>query len=247
MPKANTMFPRWNILGLHVCVADPQSAIGFVIERLETRSKTLIAFANTNLLKCARAGNLEEALSDRFVIFNDGVGLNLLARICCGRAPSHNLNGTDFTTALLEALPDSTRIFLVGTKPEILERTKANLVRRHGITICGKAHGYLSTKEMKELPTAVNAARADLVMVGLGNPKQELWMMEHENEVNAPILMGVGAFLDFAAGAVPRAPAWIQQLRLEWMFRLYHEPARLWRRYTVDILALAAAAVRSRL
>ena len=78
----------------------------------------------------------------------------------------------------------------------------------------------------------INGSRADVVWVGIGVPKQEKWMAELREELDAPVLVGVGAAFDFHAGLVPQAPNWIQDAGLEWAYRLAHEPRRLWRRYT---------------
>jgi N-acetylglucosaminyldiphosphoundecaprenol N-acetyl-beta-D-mannosaminyltransferase len=80
----------------------------------------------------------------------------------------------------------------------------------------------------------INESGADVVWVGTGQPKQEKWMARMRPLLEAPVLVGVGAAFDFHAGLVPQAPAWMQSRGLEWVFRLYQEPRRLWRRYASD-------------
>jgi N-acetylglucosaminyldiphosphoundecaprenol N-acetyl-beta-D-mannosaminyltransferase len=77
----------------------------------------------------------------------------------------------------------------------------------------------------------INASKADVVWVGIGVPKQEKWMAEMRPTLKAPVLIGVGAAFDFHAGLVPQAPSWMQEVGLEWAYRLAREPRRLWRRY----------------
>ena len=77
----------------------------------------------------------------------------------------------------------------------------------------------------------INAARPDIVWVGLSTPKQELWMARHLGRIDAAVMIGVGAAFDFLAGTKPQAPRWMQRSGLEWLFRLGTEPSRLWRRY----------------
>jgi N-acetylglucosaminyldiphosphoundecaprenol N-acetyl-beta-D-mannosaminyltransferase len=79
----------------------------------------------------------------------------------------------------------------------------------------------------------VRAAKADLVLVGLGAPKQELWIDQVRSALEPAVLLGVGASLDFLAGTIPRAPRWMSRSGLEWLYRLGREPGRLWRRYLV--------------
>jgi N-acetylglucosaminyldiphosphoundecaprenol N-acetyl-beta-D-mannosaminyltransferase len=81
----------------------------------------------------------------------------------------------------------------------------------------------------------INASQADIVWVGLGAPKQDLWMSEHAPRLHAPVVIGVGAAFDFHAGVKPQAPRWMQRSGLEWAFRVMTEPRRLWRRYATTI------------
>jgi len=91
----------------------------------------------------------------------------------------------------------------------------------------------LTTDEDEEAVRRINAASPDVVFVGLGCPKQERWMAEHRARLRAPVLLGVGAAFDFHTGRVPQAPRWMMGSGLEWLFRLWQEPRRLWRRYLV--------------
>jgi N-acetylglucosaminyldiphosphoundecaprenol N-acetyl-beta-D-mannosaminyltransferase len=89
----------------------------------------------------------------------------------------------------------------------------------------------LTPEEDAEVIRRINAARPDIVWVGLSTPKQERWMAEHRDRVDAPVFIGVGAAFDFHAGLKRQAPRWMQRTGLEWLFRLLAEPRRLWRRY----------------
>lgn len=91
----------------------------------------------------------------------------------------------------------------------------------------------LTVDEDRSIVERINAARPDLVWVGLSTPKQERWMAEHRDLLAAPVLLGVGAAFDFVAGVKRQAPRWMQRSGLEWLFRLVSEPRRLWRRYLV--------------
>ena len=92
----------------------------------------------------------------------------------------------------------------------------------------------LSQEEDLEIVRMINDANPDVVWVGLGAPKQELWMAEHRELLRAPVLIGVGAAFDFHAGGKKQAPYWMQRSGLEWLFRLLSEPKRLWKRYIYD-------------
>jgi N-acetylglucosaminyldiphosphoundecaprenol N-acetyl-beta-D-mannosaminyltransferase len=88
----------------------------------------------------------------------------------------------------------------------------------------------LSTEEDNAIVRQINSSGSRILFVGLGCPRQEIWMAKHRGKVNA-VMMGVGAAFDFHAGVKPQAPLWMQKLGLEWLFRLLTEPRRLWKRY----------------
>jgi N-acetylglucosaminyldiphosphoundecaprenol N-acetyl-beta-D-mannosaminyltransferase len=90
----------------------------------------------------------------------------------------------------------------------------------------------------------MNEARPDIIWVGLGAPKQERWMADHRERLNATILIGVGAAFDFHTGRLDRAPLWMQRSGLEWSYRLYKEPKRLWRRYLLGIPRFVVGVLR---
>jgi len=91
----------------------------------------------------------------------------------------------------------------------------------------------LSAVEETKMVEWLNRSGAQIVWVGLGSPKQDLWMFQHRHRLSAPILIGVGAAFDFYAGRIRQAPRWMQRSGLEWLFRLGSEPGRLWRRYLI--------------
>lgn len=92
----------------------------------------------------------------------------------------------------------------------------------------------LTDAEDKEIVAKINSAKPDVLWVGIGCPKQELWMHKHAGELNVPVMVGVGAAFDFLSGVKPQAPRWLRDNGFEWMFRLVTEPKRLWRRYLIN-------------
>jgi N-acetylglucosaminyldiphosphoundecaprenol N-acetyl-beta-D-mannosaminyltransferase len=127
------------------------------------------------------------------------------------------------------------RHYFYGGGPGVPEQLAGRLQARFPrLTVVG---GYsppfrpLTPDEDAEIVARINAAAPDIVWVGLSTPKQERWMSEHRDRLNAPVCVGVGAAFDFHAGLKAQAPRWMQRSGLEWMFRLYQEPRRLWRRY----------------
>jgi alpha-1,3-mannosyltransferase len=169
-------------------------------------------------------------------VFNDGVGVDIASRLLFGRAFPENLNGTDFMPHYLSQTRRRYRIFMVGGKPGVVERAAERLRKiapRHEIV--GHSHGYVPPEETADLIARIRDARADILLVAMGNPAQEAWLNAHLTASGCRLGFGVGGLFDFLATEVPRAPGWVQSVRLEWVFRLLQEPQRLWRRYLVDM------------
>jgi N-acetylglucosaminyldiphosphoundecaprenol N-acetyl-beta-D-mannosaminyltransferase len=149
-----------------------------------------------------------------------------------------------------------TRMYLYGGRNQgALVQLALNLRRRYpGLKIVG---GYappfraLTPEEEDAVVADINRSEADVVWVGIGQPKQEQWMARMRERLDAPVLVGVGAAFDFHAGLQPQAPDWMQAVGLEWAYRLAHEPRRLWKRYfrynPRFVLGFAAQYLRRRL
>jgi exopolysaccharide biosynthesis WecB/TagA/CpsF family protein len=99
----------------------------------------------------------------------------------------------------------------------------------------GSHHGYFPPASTKTVVEQIRSSRADILLVAMGNPHQEIWLDAHLQDTGCRFGFGVGGLFDFMAGVVPRAPQWIQTARLEWAYRLAQQPARLWRRYLVQM------------
>lgn len=145
--------------------------------------------------------------------------------------------GPDLVLKLCEALQySSAGVFLFGSSEEALQRLQHNLKKQFpGLTFRGALSprfGVWSQDEASRYADTINRSGAEIIFVGLGCPRQELWMAKHSREISG-VLLGVGAAFDFHAGTIRRAPEIMQIFGLEWLHRLISEPKRLWRRYLV--------------
>jgi alpha-1,3-mannosyltransferase len=134
---------------------------------------------------------------------------------------------------------------LLGAKPGIAEKAAKVL---HAIApqhkIVGIRHGYFTPQENDGIIRSIREAKADVILVALGNPIQELWLDRNLAETGCLLGFSVGALFDFLAGEIPRAPEWIRKARLEWVYRLIQEPTRLARRYLIGNGVFLARAIR---
>ena len=212
-------------------VLSQTSALKEISLAIDRQTSQVFAFCNMHtfniaLRKSAFAKALEEA-----IIFNDGLGIDVASLVLFGKKFPENLNGTDLTPALLASFDRKVSVFLVGSKPGVASEAATALSMRHAnLDIVGTRHGFFDERESSLLVKEIRDAKTELLIVGMGNPRQELWATSVAAETGAVILC-VGAFIDFAAGRVSRAPFWIRRLRCEWMYRMILEPSRLWRRY----------------
>jgi len=238
--KSQTQLPnKLSIADFPVCDTTGQELVTLLLGALCEKRKLALFFANTNfIVKCR---SLLERMRDRsVVIVNDGVGMDIAALLSHKRRFRENLNGTDFTPFLFQCAAAPLRVYMVGGRPDVLIKAAEHVHVRLGQQVVGGCDGYDGVKHAEGLIEDINQARPDLVLVAMGNPIQEQWILQHRQTLDAPLMMGVGALFDFWAGDKPRAPGIVQKLRLEWLYRLALEPRRLARRYTVDICVFLA-------
>lgn len=174
----------------------------------------------------------------------DGVGVVYAARIL-GRPLQGRSPGIEFAQGLMEQLSRSgERLFLLGAKPGVAIKAAGNLEKQYpGLTICGTLDGYF--QEDGPVTEVIRAAKADVVFVCLGAPKQEFWMARNGPDTGARLCVGLGGCLDVFAGNVERAPKTWRKLGLEWLYRLTREPRRIGRMARLPLLLVYAAGERT--
>lgn len=206
-------------------------AVSMLVDTLGKRIPKVVAFVNMHTFNLAtRLPDLNKALTHA-TVFNDGVGIDVASLILFGQKFPDNLNGTDLTPALLSSLIAPTKLFLVGSPPGVAELAGMALEAKFPLVeIVGVHHGYFNNDESGSLVQRICQSGAELILLGMGNPRQEIWAAEVVQETGGVILC-VGAFLDFASGRVRRAPRLVRTLRVEWLYRLFLEPSRLTSRY----------------
>jgi N-acetylglucosaminyldiphosphoundecaprenol N-acetyl-beta-D-mannosaminyltransferase len=230
------MAKRISLLGVGVDAVDLPATVAHIAQAIQRREPGYIVLAPAhNLLAAHDDPAVNAAFAHSLLTVPDGMGTVWFLR-ALGHSEAGRVYGPDLLQAACAAgLGPSWRHFFFGGSPQVAELLVARLRHQHpGLRVAGIAtppFGELSAEEERTMLAMVNQANADIVWVALGSPRQERWMAAHGEDLDAPLLIGVGAAFDFLAGAKAQAPRWLQRSGLEWLFRLLSEPRRLWRRY----------------
>ncbi|HEX5648107.1 MAG TPA: WecB/TagA/CpsF family glycosyltransferase [Steroidobacteraceae bacterium] len=222
-------------------VALPHAA-RFVVERAAQGIRTQVYFVNAHCVnEAATHPGYAEVLADSPFVFADGVGMALAARFA-GTRLQHNVNGTDLFPLILQAAAAaSVPVALLGARPGVAEACAERIQRMYpGLRVVWTEHGYLEPEQEEARLEDLNASGARILFVAKGVPAQECWIAAHAERLAAPVVLGVGALLDFYSGNVKRAPRLVRELRSEWLYRLMLEPRRLSRRYLLGNPAFIA-------
>ena len=194
-----------------------------------------VMYLNAHVLNQSRANPaLREALEQADLVYCDGYGVRLAAKALDAEIP-HRMTGADWIyglAALCELGGQS--VYLLGAEPGVTAEAARRLDRWYPrLRIAGTHHGYfdIGSAHDDRVVEDINARKPDIVLVGMGTPKQELWVAHNAARLETDVVWTVGALFDYVSGRVPRAPRWLADNGLEWIFRLAIEPQRMWRRY----------------
>jgi N-acetylglucosaminyldiphosphoundecaprenol N-acetyl-beta-D-mannosaminyltransferase len=225
-----------DVLGVQLALTDYERTMDWMDAVVRSREKAYLSAAAVHLVMVAQEDEpTRRAAQDATLVVPDGQPLVWALRALGHKAS--RVYGPDLMAKYCErSAKTGVRMYLYGGRSQgALVELALRLRRRFpGLQIVG---GYsppfrpLTDDERQWVIDDINGSGADVVWVGIGQPKQEIWMREMRDVLEPPMLVGVGAAFDFHAGLVPQAPSWMQNTGLEWVFRLAQEPRRLWRRY----------------
>lgn len=191
-----------------------------------------------HIIIAERNPEFRQAYAGAALSLADGMPLLWAARLL-GRPLPEKVSGSDLVLPLCErAAARGWRVYLLGAGPGVADEAARRLRQRLGLNVVGTDSPRIRVDGSPDDTAAalerLRVARPDLVLLAFGAPKQEIWAYRHRAALGGAVAVGVGASLDFIAGTLRRAPRWMSQVGLEWLFRLLSEPRRLWRRYLVD-------------
>lgn len=240
----------YEVFGIPIHDVDADAIMPFVDRRLRDGQRCQILYANAHVLNLAADPAGARFFQEADLVVCDGYGAALAVRALHGVMPSRQ-TPPDWVDALAaRAAARGHRVFLLGSTAAAAG-AKVSLEARHpGLRICGARDGYfdkrLGSPETAAVVEEINRADADILLVGFGVPLQERWIWDNWREIDATVVIVVGAMFDFLSGEVRRGPRWMTDAGLEWVSRLVSEPSRLWRRYLIGLPTLAARVARAR-
>jgi N-acetylglucosaminyldiphosphoundecaprenol N-acetyl-beta-D-mannosaminyltransferase len=233
--------PQTYIFGVPFSKLTMEQTVDYLTRRIEARIPTQVATANPEFVMMAlEQPAFFDVLNQVDLIVPDGTGI-VWAASYKGEPVAERVPGYDLLHELVRKGSDQGwRVYLLGGGSEVVAMAAEKLKSLYpGIVIVGYRDGYFTEEQEPDLIKEIQNAEPHLLFVGLGAPKQELWIHRHKASLQVPVMMGVGGSFDGLAGKLKRAPQLFQTLRLEWFYRLLKQPSR-WRR----MLALPKFAVK---
>ncbi len=237
MANNKSQIERCKILGVNLTVTDYNGVIDAICDAIEINNQIRLNFTNVHVVMSAQnnqelmtALNHPDALSQP-----DGMPL-VWAMKTYGKKFKDRVYGPDtFELCMKKSAELGLKHFFYGSTEKTLNLLQNNLLEKFpGLIIsgvCSPPFRPLTKEEEADVAKKINESGANIVWVGLGAPKQEIWVDKMAEKLSAPVVVAIGAAFDFHAGTVKQAPDWMQNHGLEWLFRLIQEPRRLWFRY----------------
>jgi N-acetylglucosaminyldiphosphoundecaprenol N-acetyl-beta-D-mannosaminyltransferase len=223
------------IIGVPIKSTNYLSATGqILIWARESKSRVVIA-ANVHVLMEAQdSSRYNQIINSADLVTSDGMPLVWMMRLKGQRGQSRVYGPTLMLHVLQAAARENLSVGFYGSSPEVLQslltRMNARFPNLKVVYSFSPPFEEMNQEDDAKIIDRINASCVKILFVGLGCPKQEIWMAEHRGRVNA-VMLGVGAAFDFHAGLKSQAPSWMQKIGMEWFYRLVTEPRRLWRRY----------------
>jgi N-acetylglucosaminyldiphosphoundecaprenol N-acetyl-beta-D-mannosaminyltransferase len=226
--------PVIKFLGFRMHAATMQDTVKVILERIECCIFTQHVVVNVAKLVNMKADlSLRKSVTSCDIINIDGMGVVWGARLCRHQVPER-VAGIDLFLALIkEAAKQNLPIFLLGARQEVVAEAATRLLElQPDLVLAGYHHGYFWENE-EEVVEKIRGSRATMLFVAITSPKKENFINKWKDQLGVQFVMGVGGSFDVVAGKIKRAPLFLQKMGLEWLYRIWQEPNRMWKRYCI--------------
>jgi len=237
------------------CMAD-EDFVEAARMAVRTRSRLTVSFINPDyVLRAHRTPGLAGQISRFDIVLPDGWGVVLAGRLLGLPVPDRQGNDDICPRLFAMSAHEGFSHYLFGCGQGVPERAARNLIATfHGLPIAGTLHGYWDVArghpgrydqaDVEMMVKTINAAQPDVLHVSLPTPMQQTWVWQVADQLEVPVIITGGSYLDHLAERVYWYPGWVSQMRLGWAYRLIREPRRLWRRYSIDLMAYGQLVLR---
>ena len=235
-------FPRVNVMGIPIAKIDLEELLRYVgdsVRSAPSRGTMPRTIAYANVHSCILFHDhpeYREALLPVNLVYTDGNGPRVAAWLAGEYLPPR-MTGADWFDELCSLCAyEGFSLYLLGAAPGVASKA-SEVIRRHhpGLVVLGQHHGYFSQEEELEILRSIRELSPDILVLGMGSPRQEIWMTEKKRDLPVPVIWAAGGVFDYASGRTRRVPLWIRKLALEWLGRVFMDPRRLGPRYMRDI------------
>ncbi len=220
-----------SVLGFPISNVDMKEALEETMRIIEDGKPRIITTPNPEMIVQAREDPcLGEVLRGAALNLPDGIGLVWASRLK-GQPLKEKVAGIEFMTGMLAlAAEKGLGVYFLGAKPGVAREAADKLQDRFpGLKVVGVSHGYFTAEEEREIVEDIKGLKPQILFVGLGAGKQEKWINQYQGESGVPVAVGVGGSFDVLAGRLSRAPRLICKMGLEWLYRSFQEPSRIFR------------------
>ena len=242
-PRRTPALPSLDVLGCRVDAVGRDEAVARIAALANAGTPSIVVTLGVEMVMAAqRDGAFRRVVNDAALVTCDTVGLLLASRLRGGPLRDR-VTGVELVGELAarSASRGDVRLYLLGAGGDTAQRVAAVLRQRYpGAAIAGARDGYFPDEESASVAAAIRASGANVLLAGLGSPKQELWLARHLAATGCGVGLGVGGSFDIYAGNVERAPAVFRRAGLEWAYRLAKEPRRWRRQLALPRFAVAA-------
>ena len=251
MAEASLTVPApTRLFDIDVQTAPPAELLRRILGFARDGRRHRVSYVNAHVLNQAnRDSSLRSALQGSDLVYCDGYGVRLAARII-GLPVPHRMTGADWVWGVAGLCQESgLSLYLLGSHPGSAADAAVALRRWYPrLDVRGTHHGYfdVGSQHSERVLEDIADKQPDILLVGMGTPLQERWVEHYFSRIEAPVVWTVGALFDYLSHRVPRAPHWLADNGLEWVFRLALEPRRMWRRYLLGNPAFLTRVWRER-
>ncbi|HGY11577.1 MAG TPA: glycosyltransferase [Desulfobacterales bacterium] len=236
-----------NLLGLDVYKMNMNDVLELCKQRIASRKQLLLGVVNVaKLVNSQKNEQLRKSVKDADVVLADGLAVVWLSKLIGNPLPER-VAGIDIMTNLFESADKMNyRVYFLGAKKSVVEKVVDYVGGNHpGLIVAGYRDGYFNEDEYKSVAQEIKYSNADILFVAMTSPKKEKFLSRWSEYMNIPVCHGVGGSFDVVAGVTKRAPVWMQDIGMEWFYRVLQEPRRMWKRYLVTNSIFAGLALKA--